>query len=262
MERELDTVQQRCGHGFVLWILLIALAWCVVELTANPYLAPALAGLKFAWEDIRIAFWLRRVDPVPHRGRAGFWLYLTWAFVKLFLAGLLTTIVLSLVGTVVDFFGGQPGLLAQFAKHEVCIGSVLTWTTGTIVLPIIGLPAFWLARRHDLKPWISSSVDDSRRRAEWPPQGGSANCFPVVALAVFLCVHVAPLAAPVLIAFATDDRDLVFGCFVALTGTYIVIQGLTKVAPSLWSRILAAFTPDSARAPAEFWDDATDEFSR
>ena len=255
MDHELDApAPTQRSHGFLLWLFLVGLAWFVVEITANPYLGPALAGLKFAWEDIRSAFWLRRTDPLPYRGRVAFWLYLTWALFKLFMAGILTTIFLAFLGITLDFFGVQPGL-AQFANSAVCMGAVLTWTIAAVILPVMGLPVFWLARRRHLKLWVSSAVSASRKHGEWPPQGGSFNCFPYVALAVFLSLHVGPLALVFPVALATDDRDLVFTLFVAVMGTYVFVLSVGKVAPSLWSRIVDAFNPEMALSAAEFWDD-------
>ena len=54
---------------------VIAFAWIVYEATHSPALASFFVALKFAWEDLRTAHWLRRNDLVRSRASSLFWLY-------------------------------------------------------------------------------------------------------------------------------------------------------------------------------------------
>src|SRR5260370_35931460 len=73
------------GRQTLAWGTLLGLAWLICEITAYPFIGPALAGTKIACTDFRTAFWLRRTDPKPLRGRIGFWVYASWGLTKLFL---------------------------------------------------------------------------------------------------------------------------------------------------------------------------------
>ena len=62
---------------------LLALGWLIFEATSQPALAVVVVCVKFGWNDLLTAYWLRVRDPEPGRGRACFWLYLTGAFWKM-----------------------------------------------------------------------------------------------------------------------------------------------------------------------------------
>ena len=65
------------------WVLLPGIALLIFELTADPALAVVVAGLKFGWDDLLTAGWLRRSDPVRTRGRAYSWFLASWGFLRI-----------------------------------------------------------------------------------------------------------------------------------------------------------------------------------
>jgi len=87
------------------WGTLCVLAWFVYEVTAEPLLGPALGGVKIAWDDCRLAWWLRRRDPDAQRGRIAFWLYTSWGLLKLFVFALVIMMLVSLLHEIAVWFG-------------------------------------------------------------------------------------------------------------------------------------------------------------
>src|SRR6478672_3123529 len=77
------------------WPVLLAIAFLVYELTAQPGLGAAIACTKFGWDDFLTARWLRRRDPDRRRGRASFWLFVAAGLWKTAVTGVVVLFVVA-----------------------------------------------------------------------------------------------------------------------------------------------------------------------
>jgi len=163
------------------WLPLLAGA-IAFELTANAMLGVAVACLRFGERDFSTALWLRRVDPVPSRGRAVAWFLLAMGLGKVALSGLVgVTIAALTIGLLGRFPGGPVGVLIDQANGAffTVIGAglgflVATWTAAALA---------WAA---GIRVWIGRSLHEARRAGEWPPIGDNAEARrgnPLLALA-------------------------------------------------------------------------------
>jgi hypothetical protein len=234
----------RPGERLLTWGALLAVAWLVFELTAEPLLGPALGGIHIAWADWRLAWWLRRRDPDAARGRVAFWLYVSWGLVKLFVFALSITILVGLLHDAAAA-GGQ--------GVESLLGAVLTWLVALLILPLVTLPACRGARRLGLKVWVNSALDGVRRRDEWPPRGGRINCFVFVVLAAVGALLIGPPAGLVFLTLGVDDPAIVeFGLIAVIVASLpmAVIMFNDKLADWFHN----ALFPRAATSSEEFWE--------
>jgi hypothetical protein len=77
-QHRVDEIATRRRHHFG-WIGLGIVTFIVFELTADPALTVALGCLKFGWDELATARWLRKNDPDRRRGRIASRFYAAWA---------------------------------------------------------------------------------------------------------------------------------------------------------------------------------------
>ncbi len=152
------------------WLPLVAGA-IAFELTANAMLGVALTCIRFGEKDFSTALWLRRVDPVPSRGRAVAWFLLAMGLGKVAVSGVLgMTIAAMTMGLIGRFPGGPVAVLVGQANGAVftVIGAglgflVATWTATALAWPT------------GIRVWIGRSLHEARRAGEWPPTGDNTE---------------------------------------------------------------------------------------
>jgi hypothetical protein len=163
------------------WPMLLALAWLLYELTAQPALAVAAVCVKFGWEDFCTAFWLWWKDPNRGRANACFWLYFA---AGLWLAAIAATAMLfgfAFLTGVRQQAGPAPGVVpVGNGPPPHVIAALLTALIGfgfSTLLTCLALVLAWCFR---VKLWLDGAVHRARRAGRWPPTNappGRANKF-------------------------------------------------------------------------------------
>jgi len=232
------------------WSLLSLLALLVFELTAEPALSAVVLSSKAGWQDLLTALWLRRVDPNAGRGAACFWFSLMVGVMTICGVAFCLTIAIIVV-TVIWVNMGLP-VAAVFARHTIgrSIVALFGVTCVTEVLvALLGLTGCIVARRHNVKVWVSPMLHRARLAGQWPPFDASAPdlkntgdriLVPAIAIAVI---------------------GVVFGTLVLVLGTPlpavpVVLLALVAAAALVWlSRGVTATTISEcwpeAQTPAE-----------
>lgn len=151
------------------WPTLFLAGWLLYEFTAMPGLAALVACAKFGWADVRIAFWLRRVDPDVRRGRAWFWGYLTYGLWKVAIVAALS---LAVIGTLESLFiaprrwqAGNPGVSPVFSG---ALKAVVVAFSIALPLCYVALRAAW---RNGARIWRHRSLRWALENGNWPPMG-------------------------------------------------------------------------------------------
>ena len=128
-------------------------------------------ALRFGEKDFSTALWLRRVDPVPSRGRVVAWFLLSLGLGKVALSGLLGVPIAAMtIGLLGRFPGGPVGVPIHQANGAVfmVIGAGLSFLVATWT-------ATALAWQTGIRVWIGRSIFEARRAGEWPPSGDDAE---------------------------------------------------------------------------------------
>src|SRR5688500_12502652 len=107
------------ARGTWVWLWLLLLGFVIYELTAYPALGIGTVCLKFGWEDFRTALWLRRTDPLPARGRACFWLYLSFGLLKTAITGGILMLVCATLAPLI-----QPNAVGNAPTAEFVVATV------------------------------------------------------------------------------------------------------------------------------------------
>jgi hypothetical protein len=209
------------------WPLLVLLGWLLFELTAQPGLGAAVLCVKFGWNDFRTAWWLRRRDPWPARGRACFWTYLASGCGKVVLTAFLVMIVCVLLTP------GRPGPGKQGAPANVpppeLLAAVFTGLVGGLLMVLTTTWALWLAWRHGVRVWLGGAVHQARRWDIWPPSqvshqpGNGAGCLIQCVLVVLLLILIMLLILAV--AFAPLGPNQNTKALVAIGGLMLAMIG-------------------------------------
>lgn len=209
------------------WGAVFGLAFLIYELTARPAFGIAVACLKFGWSDFETAWWLLRRDPRPGRGWTCFWFYGAFGLWKVTVTAFIVTGCLLALVTV----------LGRNGPDEVLhLGA--TAAGGIVLLAIIPLVGVACARRHGVQVWIDPTINNSRRRGEWPPVAGGFNSLS----ALLLPAMMVPTLAAALLAFR-------FG------GAICVPLAIFVTGVIIWSR----FHGIAAVSPEDCWSDADDD---
>jgi hypothetical protein len=165
-----------------LWLVLLALGWLLLELTADPVFVVIAACSKFGWEDMHTAFWLRRRDPERNRGRTHFWFYIANGLWKVTMVALGLSFVIVCVAAGLEQRPAQQPLDPP-KEYFASIG------LGALAL-FLSAAATWIAVAKawwgGVKLWVDSTVHQSRTRNVWPPQAWGENRAKRLVLTAFL----------------------------------------------------------------------------
>jgi hypothetical protein len=150
------------------WFLVGVLSLVVFELTADPALAVVVGCLKFGWDELATARWLRRTDPDRIRGRVTARFYAAWSLWRI--TGI--AIVLMLVAA----FALGPILEMRRARGAIVPDVPPEFVTAALVA-FFGLAATCLtsalavssARWNRIKVWVGPEAKLARRSGIWPP---------------------------------------------------------------------------------------------
>jgi hypothetical protein len=150
------------------WFGVIAVVVVAFELTADPALSTGLGCLKFGWDEIRLARWLKRTDPVRKRGRVCSQFYLAWGLWRISLvAAAMMFIIVFAHGAI----GGNPGRARGLgAPPPGFISSFFLAMVGFLLSSAVSSLAVFSALRHRVRVWVGPEVHWAREEQVWPPQ--------------------------------------------------------------------------------------------
>ena len=149
------------------WFGVIALAVVVFEVTADPALTTALGCLKFGWEEVRLARWLKRTDPDRKRGRICSRFYLAWGLWRVSLVATAMMFILVFVHAAIE---GKPGNGGPAGPPPGFIGAFLLALAGFLLSSMVSSLAVISALRHRVRVWLGPEVRWAREENSWPPQ--------------------------------------------------------------------------------------------
>jgi hypothetical protein len=236
------------------WTTVIVLGWLLYELTSQPALAAGVACAKFGWSDLKVAFWLRRVDPDRQRGIACFWWYITFALWKVAVMAVLAAFLISSISAARD---GPPNpAVPPKPVSPVLQGVAVAMGVGFGLSLLASYVAMWSALRHGICVWLGSAPHRARTERYWPPCEGKVN------FAFYVTFTTLVMTIPLISGLVVGGILLLnapppgpWGAFLVLTLTLLSISGLVIAFPIVTRRMVA-------QTPQECWPHHPGEAAR
>ncbi len=149
------------------WFGVIALAIVAFEVTADPALTTVLGCLKFGWEEVRLARWLKRTDPDRGRGRICSRFYLAFGLWRVSLVATVVALAVAYVAVNLEEFG-KPPLAAETAPGfaEAFQLAIVGFLLSSVVSGLAAISA----ARHKLKVWVGPEARWAMEQKTWPPR--------------------------------------------------------------------------------------------
>ena len=224
---------------------LLALGWLVFEATSQPALAVVVVCVKFGWNDLLTAYWLRVRDPEPGRARTCFCLYLTGAFWKMGVGAFLLCFVLGMIQLSME--KNNPPPQGGFQEAIAVINqTALVVLLAFALAALLALRTLWLAWRTGVKLWLNPVVHQARWRDCWPsnvPGSPGRNWAQLVLPVTFILFLLAAIML-VLDNWLRHARQFALWFAAAITFVPAIIMGLRR---QLFGWALA-------KNPGECWD--------
>ena len=142
------------------WLVMVALAFLVFELTADSWLAVVVGCLKFGTPDLKVARWLRRADPDRVRGCACSWFYVVLAIMRI---GYMAFVIM-----IVGFAAAGMGVLQAKLERQL-LGAALVIFACFLGAAMASWVAVASALRSGFRVWIDASARSAARAGLWPP---------------------------------------------------------------------------------------------
>lgn len=235
------------------WLVLALVTLLVFELTADPALAVAAGCLKFGWEGLATARWLRRTDPDRRRGRVVARFYTAGAFWNV--AGVATAMSFLVAWFLTPLLAGRRGL------NRELLGSFLVAVFAFVISGLLSLSAVASAWRCRVKVWLGPEARWARHRGAWPPSlfdagPGRFNRVILIVLVALLSVAIPAGLIGMFTAMAAVVRCIgprapllpfmVAGIGVPIVVLYVVGRTFIATRAALLGRM-------GAESPAECW---------
>jgi hypothetical protein len=239
--------------GALAWPLVVLIGLLLFELTAQPAVAVIALCLKFGWNDLRTAWWLRRRDSRRGRGWACFFLYISSALWKITLSGFLLLLALFVVLAVVFVIGGKKVQPPDALANQLS-AALLTGLIGASLAMPLSWVAVFLALVSRSKLWLDGQVNRARREDCWPPSDGPANRgnrAGLLILSALIMVWFVSLTATFFVLLFAFEKAGQANSPLLMTGCWIASFGLNIFAlykfQNYFERMLLA------RSPSECW---------
>ncbi len=154
------------------WFGVIALAVVAFEVTADPALTTVLGCLKFGWEEVRLARWLKRTDPDRKRGRICSRFYLAWGLWRVSVVAIVVMLALIFAHGAIAENGPNGGR----AGPPPGIGTaLLVALAGFVLSSMVSSLAVVSALRQGVRVWLGPEVRWAREEGVWPPQDAARH---------------------------------------------------------------------------------------
>jgi Tripartite tricarboxylate transporter TctB family len=183
----------RPGRSPWFWPVVLALAFVVYELTAQPGLGAAIACTKFGWDDFLTASWVFKRDPVRPRAHAQLWLGFAVGLWKIAVTGIVVMFAAAFLEAALRGPPG-PGIPARPPSTMIaaCVVAFLGFGTSTIAT----LRAFRLAWNDRNRLWHDDRLHRDRRADRWPPSAEGTDRHNKAGLVLLTALLVAGIALP------------------------------------------------------------------
>jgi hypothetical protein len=208
---------------------LLALGWLVFEATSQPALGVVIVCVKFGWNDLLTAYWLRMRDPEPERGWACFWLYLTSAFWKMGVGAFVLCFVLGMIQLGVEM--NNPGAQGGFKEAIAVINqTALVVVLGFAFATVLALCTLWQAWQTGFKLWLNPNAHRARWRNCWPTElsGPPGNNWAETVLPVTFIFFLLAMSLFILDRFFGQAKEFAIFFAAALTFIPAIILGLRR----------------------------------
>jgi hypothetical protein len=184
------------------WLLVGLLALVVFEVTADPALTVVVGCIKFGWDELATARWLRWTDPDRPRGRVTSLFYAAWSLWRITgIAVVMMLVAVFALGPLLEMRRARgvnvPNVPSEFISATIValLGLVTTCLTSALAL--------FSARWNRIKAWVGPEAKLAWRSGTWPPRSiegktGQTNLANRLILAVVVTVAV-PLILVLLI---------------------------------------------------------------
>lgn len=187
-----DTVaHSRWSHLF--WPVVLALAFIVYELTAQPGLGAAIACAKFGWDDFLTASWLYQRDPNRRRAHAELWLGIAIGLWKVAVTGIAVMFAAAFLEAA---FRGPPMPGGPIRPPKTIAIALAVSFLGFGASTIASLRAFRLAWSERQRLWYDNRLHWDRRADRWPPAPGAADRTNKAGLVLLTALLVTGIALP------------------------------------------------------------------
>ena len=137
-------------------------------IAAGPAYAYPFGCVLFGWDEIVLARWLKRADPIPTRGRACSLFYLAWGLWRISLAatGLMFLVIMAQVAV-----EGSPKDRAREVPTPPEFASCgVVALVGLQVASAVSAFAAISCLRQRVRAWVGPEVRWARSDGIWPPQ--------------------------------------------------------------------------------------------
>jgi hypothetical protein len=239
------------------WPVLLAIAFLVYELTADPGLGAAIACTKFGWDDFLTASWLYRRDPVRPRGHAELWLACAVGLWKIAVTGIGVMFAAAFLQAALRGppAAGAPGLPMRTYLAALAV-SMLSFGISTIAT----LRAFRLAWTDRIRLWYDDRLHRDRQYDRWPPSDaveGRRNRAGLVLLTSLVLAGIAlPAAGMIFSFFLLQLGRAQFGWAVGwgepiAAALWLILSLALPILMLIGRDVIGARV--LARAPAECW---------
>jgi len=230
---------RRDGLG---WLVLGLAALCMFEWTADPALAVVLGCIKFGWDDLATARWLRRADPDRLRGRITARFYAAWSLWRISAVGVLMMIVVVFAFAPLEAMMRARGKPLPDVPREF-MTVVLVAFFGMIASSLVSFLAIGSAWRNGVRVWVGPEAKRAKALGHWPPVAITAatpraNRADWITLALLIWGAVLTTLCPFII--STIRRP---------TMPSLILGGVILV----FFRVASIGTRVAARTPEECW---------
>ncbi len=226
----------------LVWLGLGIAALVVFELTADPALAVVVGCLKFGWDDLATARWLRRADSDRLRGRVTARFYAAWSLWRISAVGLAMMIVIVFAtAPLLAMMQARGKQVPDVPREFVTVLFVALF--GMIASSLLTLFAIATAWRNGVKVWVGPEAKSAKLRGDWPPLaivGRPARTNRVHWMALgLLSVSPVPITLGVILVGMIDRLNMP----IILVGGFLLV---VIVGTSIGTRV-------AARTPEECW---------
>ena len=248
-------VDPKPRRGTSPWFFLAAAGFIIFELTSDPALTVVVGCVKFGWDELATARWLRRNDPDRRRGRIVGRFYTAWSLWKIsMVAAAMMFLIVAIFGVLSKKAGIGPGLGQPPPGFSTAISVAILGFVASALTSIVAVLSAW---RNGTRVWLGHEARAARREGVWPPSWmtlsrSRGNRVPMIILSALITITtalgmfllLAPLGGP-------GKRIGATGGAVVLAMMF-VLPVFLLVAREFFAKRIAAKTP------WECWPDGTD----
>jgi nitrate reductase NapE component len=165
--KEVSRFRVAIRSGWLAWLGVIAVAVLAFTNEVSFCLAVALACLNFGWRKIKLARWLKKVDPDRRRAKICSRFYLAWGLWKIGVVAFAMFFFLGIAPEMIDSRTDSGGGKTQLPPG--CMLAMLMGLTGFLLSAAVAMVTTVSAYRHRIRIWLGPEANWAYEAKEWPP---------------------------------------------------------------------------------------------